>query len=255
MAKMIANSSSIRFRLDRNKSEDGTRGCGSADVESETAGMTLFSYGEFEVRTPVGGWRKRLLDIVLSLGALVILSPLMLMVALAIMLTDGWPVFFGHNRIGYNGKEFRCFKFRTMLRDGDAVLAQHLRDNPQAAIEWQETQKLVHDPRVTLIGKLLRKTSLDELPQFFNVLRGDMSLIGPRPVVADELERYGEKAASYKQARPGISGLWQVSGRSNLNYHDRVRLDSQYVSEWSLLTDLVILFKTIPAVMRIGETS
>ncbi|HMY12098.1 MAG TPA: sugar transferase, partial [Turneriella sp.] len=149
-----------------------------------------------------------------------------------------------------NGKEIRVFKFRSMHRDAEAKLAELLAKDPAARAEWKKTHKLRHDPRVTKLGAFLRRTSLDELPQLINVLCGDMSLVGPRPVTETELKtKYKGKADYYKLVRPGITGLWQISGRSDISYEQRVNMDSWYVFNWSLHIDLVILYKTIWVVL------
>ncbi|WP_277875910.1 sugar transferase [Acetobacter fallax] len=162
---------------------------------------------------------------------------------------DGGPGFYGHLRIGKHGVPFHCLKFRTMTVNSDQALADHLASNPAAAIEWSATRKLENDPRITPIGRFLRRTSLDEIPQLLNVLRTDMSLVGPRPVVEDELRYYGPNAGYYQAVRPGITGLWQISGRSDTSYEERVALDTRYVREWSFRRDLVILAQTLPAVL------
>lgn len=204
---------------------------------------------------PIGGLSKRGMDLAIASVAIVLLSPLMIMVAVLIKLTTGGPVIFAHRRIGCGGQSFHCFKFCTMVRDGDAALAQHLAKDPQAAQEWQETHKLRWDPRVTPLGAALRAYSIDELPQLFNVLQGTMSCVGPRPVVQIELERYGAEAAEYVKARPGLTGLWQVSGRSTLDYADRVALDVRYVRTWTLWVDVAILMRTVSAVLRTDQTA
>jgi exopolysaccharide production protein ExoY len=197
----------------------------------------------------VGGRPKRLLDIAVALTALLLACPLMLMVAALVKLTTGGPVIFAHPRVGLNGTTFRCLKFRSMVVDGDAMLARHLEENPAAAREWRETRKLKNDPRITPFCRLLRKSSLDELPQLFNVLRGEMSCVGPRPVVAGELAYYGVHVGYYLRARPGMTGMWQVSGRSTRSYRDRVVLDCVYVRRWSIWLDVAVLMWTIPAVL------
>lgn len=204
---------------------------------------------------PLGGWTKRTLDITLGLTLLVLLAPLMLTVALLISMTSPGGVIFSQRRIGLMGRSFPCFKFRTMVANADVALQRHLENNPEAAREWGERQKLQYDPRITWFGQLLRRSSIDELPQLINVLRGDMSLIGPRPVVPAELDRYGEFHRDYLSTRPGITGIWQVSGRSRRTYRDRVALDRYYVRRWSIWVDLWILFKTIPAVLRFDHAS
>jgi exopolysaccharide production protein ExoY len=204
---------------------------------------------------PVGGFGKRLVDITVASLALVLLSPLMVLIAAAVRFTMGGPVLFGHGRIGHSGRTFRCYKFRTMIVGADDVLREYLANNPQAAKEWRETRKLRNDPRITLLGHFLRKTSIDELPQLINVLRGDMSCVGPRPIVADELAHYGENASEYLHARPGLTGAWQVSGRTSLRYAERVALDVEYVRDWSIWKDICILVRTIPAVMHFDNAS
>lgn len=193
---------------------------------------------------------KRAFDIVSSLCGLILLSPMFLTVAILIKMTDGGNVFFGHRRVGRQGRLFRCWKFRTMIANGDKVLAEYLAANPEAEKEWLETQKLTDDPRITAIGAFLRKTSLDEFPQLWNVLIGEMSLIGPRPIVRAELDRYGKDRRFYLLVRPGISGLWQVSGRSNTTYDRRIELDRLYLENWSYAQDLEILVKTPLAVLK-----
>lgn len=192
---------------------------------------------------------KRMLDVMVSATLLLLASPLMAAVALAVK-SDGGPLLFGHQRVGHSGRMFRCWKFRTMVPNAEAVLKEVLANDPVRADEWRQTLKLKNDPRVTRFGDFLRRSSLDELPQLFNVLRGDMSLIGPRPVTTGELDRYGDAQAYYLAVRPGITGLWQVSGRNDTSYGQRVQLDSWYVRNWSLWNDLVILIKTVPAVLR-----
>jgi exopolysaccharide production protein ExoY len=198
---------------------------------------------------PVGGWRKRAVDIFIASAVLITLAPITCFIALWIKFTMGGPVIFTHRRVGHNGRVFGCLKFRTMVSNSDEILNRYLASNPSAAREWAQTRKLRSDPRVTTLGDLLRKSSLDELPQLFNVLRGDMSCVGPRPILAEELDNYGIFVHEYLRSRPGVTGLWQVSGRSDLDYSDRVQLDARYVREWRLWSDFVILFKTIPAVL------
>ncbi|WP_435268136.1 sugar transferase [Shinella sp. BE166] len=198
---------------------------------------------------PVGGISKRSFDILVALAALVVLSPIFVLIMALVKYSDGGgSIFYGHRRIGYNGTTFRCLKFRTMAENGDALLHQYLEQNPAAYEEWRTTRKLQHDPRVTVVGTVLRKLSLDELPQLFNILRGEMSIVGPRPVVEDELELYEASAVYYLQTRPGLTGLWQVSGRNDVSYESRVAFDTHYVRNWSLVSDLVIVARTIPAV-------
>lgn len=224
----------------------------AGSVDRAVRGPTPAALGE-RPASRAGQLGKSLLDKVVAGTAIVLTLPLMATIAAAIRWSDGGPAIYGHERVGANGRMFRCYKFRTMVVDGDAVLAAHLAADPEAAHEWAATRKLRSDPRVTRIGRFLRRASLDELPQFFNVLSGEMSCVGPRPVVAAELTRYGENAADYLSVKPGITGLWQVSGRSNLSYAERVELDALYVRRWSLWLDILILTKTIPAVLRTGD--
>jgi undecaprenyl-phosphate galactose phosphotransferase len=188
-------------------------------------------------------------DLSVATLALIVLAPLLLMVALLVKL-DGGPVLFLHSRIGAGGREFKCLKFRSMSVHGDSMLERLLIHNSGTAAEWAATHKLRNDPRVTRIGRLLRRTSLDELPQLFNVLRLEMSLVGPRPIVRHEVPRYAEDIAYYYEARPGITGLWQISGRSDASYERRVRLDCWYVKNWTIWHDITILAKTIPVVLN-----
>jgi undecaprenyl-phosphate galactose phosphotransferase len=191
---------------------------------------------------------KRLFDTLAALMLLVLLSPGFLLVALAIR-RDGGPALFAHPRIGKKGQVFNCYKFRTMVVDAEKQLEQLLQRQPELRKQWQAEHKLRLDPRVSPLGRFLRRTSLDELPQLINVIRGEMSLVGPRPVVRSELPRYGDQVGYYLMVRPGMTGLWQVSGRNDVDYDTRVYLDSWYVKNWSLWHDLVILFKTISVVL------
>lgn len=198
---------------------------------------------------PTGGMVKRIMDITLVVLAVPFLLPLMLGLYILVKLTSPGPAFYGHSRVGFGGREFKCWKFRSMVLDGDAVLEAHFRKNPADRMIWESERKLRHDPRVTPVGAVLRKLSLDELPQLFNVITGEMSLVGPRPVVRDELEKYAASAGHYMRARPGLTGLWQVSGRSETTYRYRVKLDRFYVSRWSALLDIWVILRTIPAVV------
>jgi len=191
---------------------------------------------------------KRAIDIVGASCALLIASPLFILLSLLVR-RDGGTAFYGSRRIGLNRQEFDCYKFRSMRADSQVVLAEHLERDPAARAEWDANFKLENDPRVTRLGEFIRKTSLDELPQFFNVLRGDMSLVGPRPILPDEITPYGPTISVYQGVRPGLTGLWQISGRSDLDYQDRINLNKWYVRNWSLWIDLTILVRTLPAVM------
>ncbi len=191
---------------------------------------------------------KRAFDVLACCLLILILLPLLAVIAVIVRL-DGGPALFRHRRIGADGRAFMCLKFRSMKQDGDALLAALFELEPVAEAEWRQTQKLRNDPRVTPIGRLLRKTSFDELPQLFNVIMNDMSLVGPRPITAEEAVRYGGMMRYYCASKPGITGLWQVSGRSSTSYERRIELDVAYVQNWTFRKDLVILAKTIPAVL------
>ncbi len=192
---------------------------------------------------------KRTFDVVVSVNLLLIALPLILLCA-AIVATDGGRPFFRQGRIGRNGRVFWCFKIRTMVVNAEALLASLLVIDAAAALEWATGHKLRRDPRTTQLGRLLRRSSLDELPQLWNVLRGDMSLVGPRPVTRDELVLYGPALDAYYNLRPGLTGLWQVSGRNNVTFAERVECDRAYGDCLSLWTDLRILLRTVPAVLR-----
>ncbi|MGT2486458.1 sugar transferase [Methylobacterium oryzae CBMB20] len=196
------------------------------------------------------GWAaKRGLDIAVAATALFLLLPLLILIAALVYAGDRKAPIFRHMRVGRDGRRFGCLKFRSMVTDGDAVLAAHLAANPQARAEWAATHKLRDDPRVTAIGYVLRKTSLDELPQLWNVLRGEMSLVGPRPIVPAEVARYGRAFPTCFAVPPGVTGLWQVSGRSDTTYAERVALDLDYATRWTLHRDLAIMLRTVPAVL------
>lgn len=192
---------------------------------------------------------KRAIDVTAGMILIFLLAPLMLLIAALIRAGDSGPALFQQTRVGRGGKSFRCWKFRTMACDADQALQRLLASDPDAAREWAESQKLSHDPRITPVGAFLRRSSLDELPQLFNIIAGDMSFVGPRPIVAAERERYGEAFTHCFSVPPGLTGLWQISGRSDCSYATRVSLDSQYASEWHLLLDAKILVKTVPAVL------
>lgn len=192
---------------------------------------------------------KRGFDLAVSATVLLLGAPIFLFIAMRVAST-GKPIFFGHTRVGQHNQPFKCYKFRTMAPNADKLLADLLATNPEARAEWERDFKLKNDPRITSIGRFLRKTSLDEIPQLWNVLKGDMSLVGPRPVVTAELERYGAQVDFYLEAKPGITGLWQISGRNDVTYETRVYLDAWYVKNWSLFNDIVILFKTVKVIFR-----
>jgi exopolysaccharide production protein ExoY len=215
---------------------------------TRSANSAFFDAIESGVFPPTGGILKRSFDITVASLTLVFISPIFLLLVLLVKFSNKGPVFYGHRRIGHNGQTFRCLKFRTMVVDGDRILQTYLQANPKAQEEWRATRKLQEDPRVTAVGAVLRKLSLDELPQLFNIIRGEMSIVGPRPVVGEELELYEGAAVYYLQSRPGLTGLWQVSGRNDVSYASRVAFDTHYVTTWSLRSDMLIIARTIPAV-------
>lgn len=240
----------------------------SGDVFSHVLVMPelLYSFSQFAKSKSVGGrwglelrsrgldhWQlnvKRALDVVLILVAGIVTIPLCLAIAAVVKLTSPGPVFYGQRRIGRGGREFRAWKFRTMRVDADHVLQSYLREHPELAAEWERTRKLRNDPRVTSFGSLLRRTSLDELPQLWNIFKGEMSLVGPRPIVAAEVPLYGNEFQLYKLMPAGLTGLWQVSGRSDTTYEERVAFDAFYARNWSVWLDFYILSRTVGAVIN-----
>jgi len=202
-------------------------------------------------RRPSGAGRvvKGVMDRAGAAVALLLFSPLFAVLAYKIR-KDGGPATYGHTRLGKDGRPFKCWKFRSMVTNSQEMLQDLLARDPEARAEYERDFKIKNDPRVTPIGKFLRKTSLDEIPQLFNVLCGEMSLVGPRPIVEDEKKYYGDQIGYYTSVKPGMTGLWQVSGRSDTGYEQRVRLDTYYVKNWSLWNDIVIIFKTINVVLR-----
>ena len=203
------------------------------------------------LKSPYNRFIKRTFDIAVSLLLLPVLIPLISIFSVIIKLGSPGPVFYRHTRVGRGGRSFGIYKFRSMYRDSQARLEAILRTDPEAKQEWAHSYKLKNDPRITRIGAFLRRTSLDELPQILNVLKGDMSLVGPRPVVEEELTKYYKEYSDYYElVRPGITGLWQVSGRNDVDYPVRVRLDSWYVLNWSVWLDTLMLFKTVRVVLK-----
>lgn len=192
---------------------------------------------------------SRVIDVVLALAGIVFMLPLMTLIACSIWATDGSPVLFAHQRIGRGGRTFPCFKFRTMVVDSRARLEHLLATDPVAKAEWYSLHKLRRDPRITSIGALLRRSSFDEIPQLFNVLRGEMSIVGPRPIVAEEIGFYGAYFSNYCSVNPGITGFWQISGRNSVSYRSRVAMDVLYARRKSLPWDLKIMVMTVPAVL------
>jgi lipopolysaccharide/colanic/teichoic acid biosynthesis glycosyltransferase len=191
----------------------------------------------------------RLSDIVIASAVLLFVAPLLVIVMVLVWAQDGGPMIFAHSRIGRGGQMFKCLKLRTMRTDAAAQLAHILATNSEARAEWDRDQKLRHDPRITRIGRFLRKSSIDEFPQLWNVLKGEMSLVGPRPIVPAEVARYGRRFQDYARVRPGITGLWQVSGRNDTSYRRRVALDVMYSRAYSASLYFRILIMTVPAVL------
>lgn len=192
---------------------------------------------------------KKVFDTIVAIIALIVLSPLILVAVLMIRLQDGGPVLFAQDRIGKDGRMFRCFKLRTMVPDAQAQLDILIAESPKARREWEYNQKLTDDPRITPLGSFFRKTSIDELPQLWNIIMGDMSLVGPRPIIESEVVRYGDKFQDYCSVLPGLTGLWQVRGRSDTTYDERVELDATYARTRSFWGDVLILLQTVPVVL------
>lgn len=195
---------------------------------------------------------KRALDIVCASVALIVAVPLLAIIALTVKVSSPGPVIFGHRRVGRNGVQFTCLKFRTMVQDADRALEDLFEAQPELRQHFEEHFKLPRDPRVTRVGHWLRRTSLDEFPQFWNVLRGDMSVVGPRPVVADEVAKYGALQDELLSVRPGVTGRWQISGRSDLDYAERVSLDIGYIRDRTFWGDVAIILRTVRSVVSVG---
>ncbi len=223
----------------------GSLGVSTLDMDGVFAFEVHQNLGSFSRR-----FSKRLLDLILTIVGGILIMPFILLIAWAIHQSSPGEIFYKHTRIGKGGKPFKAWKFRTMISNADEALEKTLSENADLRSEWEITQKLKNDPRITPIGRFLRKFSLDELPQLWNVLRGEMSLVGPRPCVENQLPFYGSDLDLYLAVLPGLTGLWQVSGRNNTSYAERVRLDSYYVRNWSTWMDLWILFKTIWVVLK-----
>ena len=217
----------------------------AVDIDNDSA----FRAAGVRLRGPIGMTPKRFVDVFLAMSGIVLLAPLLIICFIATVISSPGPALFRHRRVGFNGKHFDCLKFRTMVTDAPERLRRLLESDPLAASEWAATRKLRHDPRVTAIGAILRKSSLDELPQLFNVLKGEMSIVGPRPVTDEELERYGTSIGAYLACKPGITGLWQVSGRSSTTYDKRVACDTFYARNWSMALDAKIVIVTIPSLL------
>jgi Undecaprenyl-phosphate galactose phosphotransferase WbaP len=200
-------------------------------------------------RDPLDQPLTEAMNLMVAVLAVIFLAPIMLAVAIAVYAQDGGPILFAHRRLGRNGQYFYCLKFRSMAVDAERRLKDLLASDPAARAEWEKDHKLRNDPRVTKLGEFLRKTSLDELPQLFNVLRGEMSLVGPRPIVEAEIAKYGRRFSHYCAVKPGITGLWQVSGRNDTTYRARVAMDCVYAARRSVWMDFRVLALTVPAVL------
>lgn len=190
---------------------------------------------------------KRVIDVILSIIGLIVLLPVFLILAIAIKLDSKGPIFFTHKRVGKNGKLFKMYKFRTMHENAEEMIKNFTEEQMK---EWKENYKLTNDPRITKVGKILRKTSLDELPQILNILRGELSIIGPRPVIGEELEKYGENKEKFLSVMPGLTGYWAANGRSDTSYEERMKMELYYVENISFKLDVKIFFKTIISVIK-----
>ena len=202
-----------------------------------------------QLKCPMDRWTKKIFECVISFFAVITLFPLFLVLAVLVKCSSRGPIIYRARRLGVNGKPIEVWKFRTMYEDADQRLNSLLAENPELKKEWNDNFKLKKDPRITPLGKILRKTSLDELPQFVNVLRGEMAVIGPRPIVEEEIAYYGDNYEIFARVKPGITGIWQVSGRSETTYERRVELDMYYINNWSIWLDYFIFLKTIKEVL------
>ena len=219
----------------------------NGNVAQDISSISTKTYKEVLTQKKPYKMVKRIMDIVLSLIALVLLSPIFLIIALAIKLESKGPVFFKHTRIGKNGKIIKIYKFRSMVENAEDLIKKF---TPEQMKEYKENYKLTNDPRITKVGKVLRKTSLDELPQLINIIKGELSIIGPRPVVQEELEKYGQNAQKFLSITPGLTGYWAANGRSCTSYEQRMEMELFYVDNLSFKMDMKVFFKTIGAVIK-----
>lgn len=222
------------------------------DIKENTSELSLtIKKRELPILKILNKAAKRTIDIMGAIVGMMFLVPLTLIIAFINMINkEQGPIFYSQTRIGENGKKFKIYKYRTMVVNADEILKKILKENPEMRIEWKKNRKFQNDPRITKIGNFLRKTSLDEFPQFINVLRGNMSLVGPRAVVPDEIEKFGEYAEYVYSVKPGITGYWAANGRSNTSYEERVMMECQYVNKFSIWMDAKILFKTVISVIK-----
>lgn len=212
-----------------------------------TKELMKIEINNLEIRKKIYKVVKRITDIIGGIIGLILLSPVFLILAICIKIDSKGPVIFAHKRIGKNGKEFNMYKFRSMYKNAEEMIENF---NEEQKIEWQENFKLENDPRITKVGKFLRKTSLDELPQILNIIKGDLSIIGPRPIVDEELKKYGDNKEKFLSITPGLTGYWQANGRSNTTYEERMQMELYYIDNQSLLLDIKIFFKTIVSVIK-----
>ena len=212
-----------------------------------TKELMKIEINNLEIRKKIYKVVKRIADIIGGIIGLILLSPVFLILAICIKIDSKGPVIFAHKRIGKNGKEFNMYKFRSMYKNAEEMIENF---NEEQKIEWQENFKLENDPRITKVGKFLRKTSLDELPQIVNIIKGDLSIIGPRPIVDEELKKYGDNKEKFLSITPGLTGYWQANGRSNTSYEERMQMELYYIDNQSLLLDIKIFFKTIVSVIK-----
>lgn len=212
-----------------------------------TKELMKIEINNLEIRKKIYKVVKRITDIIGGIIGLILLSPVFLILAICIKIDSKGPVIFAHKRIGKNGKEFNMYKFRSMYKNAEEMIENF---NEEQKIEWQENFKLENDPRITKVGKFLRKTSLDELPQIVNIIKGDLSIIGPRPIVDEELKKYGDNKEKFLSITPGLTGYWQANGRSNTSYEERMQMELYYIDNQSLLLDIKIFFKTIVSVIK-----
>lgn len=217
-----------------------------ANIQNAKA-LTKIEINDMEIKSKIYRGFKRIVDVILGCIGLVLLSPVFLILAVCIKIDSKGPVIFAHKRIGKNGKEFNMYKFRSMYENAEEMIENFSEEQKK---EWQENFKLENDPRITRIGNFLRKTSLDELPQIVNIIRGDLSIIGPRPVTGEELEKYEENKEKFLSITPGLTGYWQANGRSNTTYEERMQMELYYVDNQSLWLDIKIFFKTIVSVVK-----
>lgn len=217
------------------------------NIAQEISNLSTKTYTEVLTKKKPYKVIKRLTDVVLSSIALVVLSPIFAIIALAIKIESRGPVFFKHTRIGKNGKIIKIYKFRSMIRNAEELIEKF---TPEQMKEYKENYKLTDDPRITKVGKILRKTSLDELPQLINIIKGELSIIGPRPVIQEELEKYGPNAKKFLSITPGLTGYWAANGRSSTTYEERMKMELYYVDNMSFVLDLKVFFKTILSVLK-----